>query len=74
MLFVTHSIREAVFLSVLENFPSRRFEQIPSISFLRTDGSFQLNPRAERLHDISVIPSPYLTGIFDRVMAANPQE
>jgi radical SAM superfamily enzyme YgiQ (UPF0313 family) len=69
-----HGEGEAVFLSILENFPSRSFEQVPSISFVRADSSFQLNPRAERLHDISVIPSPYLTGIFDRVMAANPQE
>ncbi|HEY3074053.1 MAG TPA: cobalamin-dependent protein [Burkholderiales bacterium] len=69
-----HGEGEAVFLSILENFPSRSFEQVPSISFVRADGSFQLNPRAERLHDISVIPSPYLSGIFDPLMAANPQE
>jgi radical SAM superfamily enzyme YgiQ (UPF0313 family) len=69
-----HGEGEAVFLSILENFPSRSFEQVPSVSFVRADGSFQLNPRAERLHDISVIPSPYLSGIFDPLMAANPQE
>ena len=69
-----HGEGEAVFLSILENFPSRTFEQVPSISFLGAGSSFQLNPRAERLHDISVIPSPYLSGIFDSLMAANPQE
>ncbi len=69
-----HGEGEAVFLSILENFPSRSFEQVPSVSFVRADGSFQLNPRAERLHDISVIPSPYLSGIFAPLMAANPQE
>jgi radical SAM superfamily enzyme YgiQ (UPF0313 family) len=69
-----HGEGEAVFLSILENFPSRTFEQVPSVSFIRADGRFQLNPRAERLHDISVIPSPYLSGMFDALMAANPQE
>jgi radical SAM superfamily enzyme YgiQ (UPF0313 family) len=69
-----HGEGEAVFLCILENFPSRTFEQVPSISFVRPDDSFQVNPRAERLHDISVIPSPYLGGIFDSLMTANPQE
>jgi radical SAM superfamily enzyme YgiQ (UPF0313 family) len=69
-----HGEGEAVFLSILENFPSRTFEQVPSVSLVRADGSFEANPRAERLHDISVIPSPYLSGIFDPLMAANPQE
>jgi radical SAM superfamily enzyme YgiQ (UPF0313 family) len=72
--FAVHGEGEAVFLAILENFPSRTFEQVPSISFVRADGSFQLNARAERLHDISVIPSPYLSGMFDPLMAANPQE
>jgi radical SAM superfamily enzyme YgiQ (UPF0313 family) len=69
-----HGEGEAVFLSILENFPSRTFEQVPSVSLVRADGSFQVNPRAERLPDISAIPSPYLSGIFDALMAANPQE
>jgi len=69
-----HGEGEAAFLCILENFPSRSFEQVPSVSFIRADGSFQLNPRAERLHDISVIPSPYLSGMFDALMKANPEE
>jgi len=69
-----HGEGEAVFLSILENFPSRTFEQVPSVSFVRADGSYQMNPRGERLHDISVIPSPYLSGMFDGLMKQNPQE
>jgi radical SAM superfamily enzyme YgiQ (UPF0313 family) len=69
-----HGEGEAVFLSILENFPSRTFDAVPSVSFLRQDGGFVVNPRAERLHDIAVIPSPYLGGIFDSLMEANPHE
>jgi radical SAM superfamily enzyme YgiQ (UPF0313 family) len=71
---VCHGEGEAVFLGLLENYPSRTWDNVPSVSWLRTDGTFVNKARAERLKDISVIPSPYLSGIFDPLMKANPQE
>jgi len=69
-----HGEGEPIFLGILENFPSRTWESIPSISYLRADGKFVFNNRAERLRDISVVPSPYLEKIFEPLMQANPQE
>lgn len=69
-----HGEGEPIFLGVLENFPSRAWEGVPSISYLRADGTFVYNMRAERLKDISVIPSPYLGKVFEPLMQANLQE
>ena len=69
-----HGEGEPVFLGILENFPSRTWEGVPSISYLRADGTFVYNMRAERLKDISVIPSPYLGTVFEPLMQANPRE
>jgi radical SAM superfamily enzyme YgiQ (UPF0313 family) len=71
---VCHNEGEAVFLDVLENFPARNWQEIGSISYLRSDGSFVHSPRRERLDDLSLIPSPYLAGVFEPLIQANPQE
>ena len=69
-----HGEGEQVFLSVLENFPSRTWDNVGSVSYLTADGTFVNNPRAERMRDITVVPSPYLSGVFEPLMQANPQE
>jgi radical SAM superfamily enzyme YgiQ (UPF0313 family) len=71
---VVHGEGEAAFLAVLENYPSRTWASVPSITFRRPDSSLQCNPRGERLRDISVIPSPYLQGVFNPLMEGNPHE
>ncbi|MBI3919611.1 MAG: radical SAM protein [Betaproteobacteria bacterium] len=69
-----HGEGEPIFLGILENFPSRTWDGVPSISYLRRDGTFVHNLRAERLKDIAVIPSPYLGTVFEPLMQANPDE
>ena len=69
-----HGEGEQVFLSVLRNFRSGDWRSAPSISYLNKDGSFAQNPKGPRLMDLSVVPSPYLEGVFDRLMEANPAE
>jgi radical SAM superfamily enzyme YgiQ (UPF0313 family) len=71
---VTHGEGEPIFLSILENFPSNTWENVPSVSYLKQDGTFVNNQRTERLKDIAVIPSPYLEGVFGPLMEANPDE
>ncbi|MDB5902491.1 MAG: uncharacterized protein JWM26_1369 [Betaproteobacteria bacterium] len=71
---VCHGEGEAVFLGILENFPSRTWENVPSVSYFAPDGAFVNRPRAERLRDIGVVPSPYLEQVFEPLMAANPDE
>ncbi len=69
-----HGEGEQVFLAILENFSERNWENIPSLSYLRKDGTFITHPKTSRLNDLSQIPSPYLDGIFNPLMDANPEE
>lgn len=69
-----HGEGEQVFTSLLERGPERNWDGIPGISFLARDGSFVTRPMGPRLADLGVIPSPYLEGVFDPLMAANPEE
>jgi len=70
---VCHGEGEAVFLGLLENFPSRTWENVPSVSYLEDDRLVS-HTRAERLRDIGVIPSPYLEQVFEPLMEAYPEE
>ncbi len=69
-----HNEGEQAFLSILENFPSREWTKVPSLSFLDQDLEYRQTPRVARLKDLSVIPSPYLGGVFDDLMERNPGE
>ncbi len=71
---VCHGEGEQVFLSILENYETRNWENIPSISYVRQDGTFANHPLAPPLEDLSGVPSPYLAGVFDPLMQANPTE
>jgi radical SAM superfamily enzyme YgiQ (UPF0313 family) len=68
-----HGEGEQVFLAILETLPERNWTAIPSISFLQGD-QFIHHPKGERIKEIDEIPSPYLSGVFEPLMQANPQE
>jgi radical SAM superfamily enzyme YgiQ (UPF0313 family) len=69
-----HGEGEAVFLALLERFPGRDWREVPSLSWIDARGGFQNTPRGERIRDLSVVPSPYLEGVFDPLIAAFPEE
>lgn len=69
-----HNEGEARFLDILERFPARRWDDIPSVSFVRADGGFVRNPAGPRFADLDEIPSPFLAGALDRLVAAHPGE
>lgn len=69
-----HGEGEKVFLSILENHPSRTWENVPSISYLRKDGSFVFHSKVPRIKDLSDIPSPYLEHIFEPLIKGNQRE
>jgi radical SAM superfamily enzyme YgiQ (UPF0313 family) len=71
---VIHNEGEARFLDILERYPERRWDDIPSASFLSADGTLLRNPQGPRFNDLDEIPSPFLSGAFDRLVAANPGE
>jgi radical SAM superfamily enzyme YgiQ (UPF0313 family) len=65
---------EIPFLSILENAKERSWKNVPSIGFTTKDNNFMYNPVSERIKNLNEIPSPYLEGIFDSLIEANPQE
>ena len=70
-----HNEGEITFLKLLESFPDREtWASLPGISMVKADGSFVRNANADRVRDLDEIPSPFLEGAFDAIMAANPNE
>ena len=68
-----HGQGETTFLAVLERADRRDWDQIAGVSFLDGSGQFHHRAQGPRLTDLSVIPSPYLSGVFDPLIAANPR-
>ncbi len=64
-----HGEGEKVFSKLLENLDE--LSGVPSISY-RAGGRVLHNERAPRISDLDSVPSPYLEGTFDRLMAAHP--
>lgn len=69
-----HGEGEAVACSILENFRDRSWHKVPSISYVDEKGHLKENPRAARIPDMALVPSPYLEGIFEPLMKAHSQE
>jgi radical SAM superfamily enzyme YgiQ (UPF0313 family) len=69
-----HGEGERTFLNILEALPERRFATVPSISYRDAGGILHRNPQGPRIKEISEIPSPFLAGVFEPLMAANPDE
>jgi radical SAM superfamily enzyme YgiQ (UPF0313 family) len=70
-----HNEGERTFLNLLESFPDREaWKTLPGVSFVGADGTFVRNANIDRVRDLDEIPSPFLEGAFDEIMAANPDE
>lgn len=65
---------EKTFLSILENYSTGNWKEVPSISYIDRDGIFSKTPDAGRISKLDEIPSPYTDGIFEPLIDANPQE
>lgn len=63
---------EVTFASLLKNYSTRSWNQVPSLAFIDERGNFVMTPPAPRIENLNDIPSPYLSGYFDSLMAANP--
>jgi len=68
---VCHGEGEQVFAKIVENFRARDWNGIQSISYLDADGAFHAHARLGRVRDLSAMPSPYLTGVFDSLVAGS---
>lgn len=70
-----HNEGERTFLSLLEGFPDRGgWSAIGGISYLGSDGAVVRTRNPPRLRDLSELPSPFLDGMFDALIAAHPDE
>lgn len=69
-----HNEGEQTFLDILESVPGNDWGAIQGISFIDGGGKCVKTPPREMIRDLSEIPSPYLEGVFDPLIAANPGE
>jgi radical SAM superfamily enzyme YgiQ (UPF0313 family) len=70
-----HNEGERTFLKLLEAYPDwAAWETLPGVSLVTLQGRFVRNPNIDRVRDLDEIPSPFLEGAFDEIMAANPHE
>ncbi len=65
---------EIPFLRILQNITDKHWEKVPSIGFITGNNNFIYNPTTERIDDYSKLPSPYLNGVFDPLIKANPAQ
>jgi hypothetical protein len=69
-----HGEGERVFLDILEHADDRDWSGVPSVSYIGRDGAFINTKPQGRTANISQFPSPYLNGVFDELIRANPKQ
>ena len=62
---------EITFKRILEHYEIQDWESIPGL-LINRNGEAVKTPDAERIESLDQVPSPYLAGIFDKMMAENP--
>ena len=62
---------EITYRNVLLRYHSRDWESLPGL-LINRDGEAVKTEDAKRIESLAEIPSPYLTGVFDAIIAANP--
>ncbi|MBI3795057.1 MAG: radical SAM protein [Nitrospinae bacterium] len=65
---------ELPFLRMAEKLGDGNWDGVPSVGYLGKDGAFVYSEPSETVPDVNDIPSPYLSGVFDGIMAQNPGE
>ena len=71
---VCHQEGERTLTALLDRYPSRDWSEIAGVSYLGEKGKFHKNDLLPRMRDLSVVPSPYLEGVFDELMQNNRNE
>ena len=62
---------EATFKEILDQYESGVYDEVAGI-LLNKNGTMIETADRERIDNIDLIPSPYTTGVFDKLMADNP--
>lgn len=71
---VVHNEGEARFCEILDALPARNWGDVQSASYIGADGEVVRNSAGARFRDLDDVPSPFLDGTFDRLLASNPDE
>ena len=71
--YTVHGEGEKVFLDLVESFTRKNTKDIEGISWIDKRENFHNNPKPKRIKGLEDIPSPYLTGIFDKLLDQNPE-
>ncbi len=71
---IVHQEGERSILKLLDEFPNNNLHDTPNISYLDKENNYCNVPNLPRLKDFEKVPSPYLTGIFDKIIKDNPNE
>jgi radical SAM superfamily enzyme YgiQ (UPF0313 family) len=69
-----HNEGEGTFVEILNRLSSRDWSGLRGVSYLAADGSYVRGAGAERMRNLDALPSPFLNGMFDQLMADNPDE
>ncbi len=68
-----HGAGEETFVEILESSSREDWDRLSSVSFVANE-LVKTAPARPALKELDAIPSPYVAGVFDRLMAANPDE
>lgn len=69
-----HNEGEQAFIHILQKGFDGRMEDIPSVSFIGKNDDYLQTQWMPRMRDLAVMPSPYLTGVFDPLMQEYPKQ
>lgn len=69
-----HGEGEEVFTQILNNFETRKFESIDAISYFNDNNLLVNKPKRKRIKNLNIIPSPYLSGVFNELIRKNANE
>lgn len=68
-----HNEGERTFVGLLESLDGG-WRALPGISFIDADGRYVKTAPAPRFRELDQVPSPFLNGMFDQLMANHPEE
>lgn len=66
-----HGEGEATLVQLIDNLENKTWKQVKGISYVE-DNKVKQNPKGQRILNLNTIPSPYLLGLFDKLMQDNP--
>ncbi len=69
-----HGEGEIPFLQALDEATKRNWHSVSSASFVDNAGAYHRTSQAARMRSLDQAPSPFLSGAFQPLMAANPNE